>query len=183
MHRTATKVEIKKAYHRAALSHHPDKVSEDQREAAEIKFKSISQAYDILYDDQKRDLYDTHGMAAFDKSKMPGGPGGGMDFEDLFAQMFMGGGMGGMGGMPGMGGGMPGGMRQGPSKGPDEMQEYEVTLEELYKGKTAKLSSTKNVVCQNCKGTGGKERAKPIECAACKGRGKTHPPLQCFQET
>ncbi|KAF2000937.1 hypothetical protein P154DRAFT_190380 [Amniculicola lignicola CBS 123094] len=189
----ATKVEIKKAYHKvpnpiirtrlaqetdhhmqAALAHHPDKVVEEEREEAEIRFKSAKQAYEILYDDDKRHLYDTHGMAAFN-------PGGGMgeegDINDLFAQMF--GGMGGgfPGGMPGMGGmgGMPGGPggpgRGVPRKGRSVEQTYEVTLEELYKGKTTKFSNTKNIVCGTCKGSGGKQGAKPHDCSVCGGKG------------
>ncbi|KAI7653080.1 hypothetical protein KC322_g18681, partial [Hortaea werneckii] len=62
--KTASKAEIKKAYHKAALSSHPDKVPEDQREEADATFKSISEAYEILSDDQNRELYDQHGMAA-----------------------------------------------------------------------------------------------------------------------
>lgn len=154
---------------KAALSSHPDKVPHSERPAAEIRFKSVSQAYDILSDEDKRELYDRHGMAAFDKSQAgPGGMGGGMDFEDLFAQMFMGG-----GGMPGGGmPGMPGGARRGPVKGEDEVQEYEVTLEELFKGKTTRFSSTKNIVCTTCSGSGGKDKAKSQPCAACSGRGR-----------
>ncbi|KAF2817131.1 DnaJ-domain-containing protein [Mytilinidion resinicola] len=169
----ASKTEIKKAYHKAALSHHPDKVAEHERTEAEIRFKSAKQAYEILYDDDKRTLYDTHGMAAFDPNRgSPGGPE--VDLDDILAQMF-GGGMGGMGGMPGMGGmgSMPGGMGRQPRKGRDVEQEYEVTLEELYKGKTTRFSNTKNVVCQTCKGTGGKEKAKPHQCAVCGGNGAT----------
>lgn len=75
----------------AALSSHPDKVSENEREAADVKFKSISKAYEILSDDDKREAYDAHGMAAFE----PGNPmGAEVDLNDLLAQMF---GMGGMG--------------------------------------------------------------------------------------
>lgn len=58
-----------------------------------------------------------------------------------------------------------------PSKGPDEEHPYHVTLEDLYKGKTAKFSSKKSVICSHCNGTGGKERAKPRECASCQGEG------------
>lgn len=53
------------------------------------------------------------------------------------------------------------------------MQEYQVTLEELYKGKTTRFSNTKNVVCTVCKGSGGKEKAKPHQCAVCGGSGST----------
>lgn len=139
---------------------------------AEIRFKAAKQAYEILHDDDKRHLYDTHGMSAFDPSR-GGGMGGEPDIDDIFAQMF--GGMG-MGGMPGMGGfgGMPGGPggRNVPRKGRSVEQEYEVSLEELYKGKTTKFSNTKNIVCQTCKGTGGKPGAKPHDCGVCSGRGK-----------
>lgn len=138
-----------------------------------MRFKAAKQAYEILYDDDKRHLYDTHGMAAFDSSR-GGGMGDGPDIDDIFAQMF-GGGMN-FGGMPGMGGmgGMPGGPggRNVPRKGRSVEQEYEVTLEELYKGKTTKFSNTKNVVCTACKGTGGKPNAKPHACSVCGGRGE-----------
>ncbi|QIW94987.1 hypothetical protein AMS68_000505 [Peltaster fructicola] len=157
----ATKVEIKKAYHKAALSSHPDKVQPEQREEAEIKFKAVSQAYEILSDDQTRALYDQHGMAAFDKGA-GGMPGQGPDLDDMLAQMF------------GMGGGFPGGApRPGRrrQKGASEQQAYEVTLEDLYKGKSTKFASTKKVICSQCSGSGGKEKAKPKECGTCKGRG------------
>ena len=158
----ASKAEIKKAFHKAALANHPDKVPEAERESAEIKFKAASQAYEILYDDEKRHLYDTHGMAAFDGSR---GMGTGPDLDDILNMFGMG------GGMPGFGGpGGPGGPRR-PRRSPNEEQKYEVSLEDLYKGKTVKFSSTKNVICSKCKGSGGKEDAKPKECATCKGQG------------
>jgi DnaJ family protein A protein 2 len=152
----------------AALQHHPDKVPEDQREESELKFKSVSQAYEILHDEEKRHLYDTHGMAAFDPSR--GGPGGmgGVDLDDILAQMF---GMGGGGMPPGFGG--EGGLPKRPRRGRDEEQKYQVTLEELYKGKTVKFASTKNIICSHCKGTGGKEKSKPETCQRCKGNGVT----------
>ena len=148
---------------------------EDQRAEAEIKFKSVSKAYDILSNDETRSLYDQHGMAAFEKGQN-GFPGGAPDLDDILAQMFGGaGGEGGpfggfgMGGMGGMGG--AGGPRGKRPKGRNEVQQYEVTLEELYKGKTTKFASTKNVICSTCNGTGGKEKAKAKECETCKGRG------------
>jgi DnaJ family protein A protein 2 len=149
----------------AALQHHPDKVPEDQREASELKFKAVSQAYEILYDDEKRHLYDTHGMSAFDPSK-GGGMGPEVDLDDILQQMF---GLG--GGMPPGFGGAPGPKR--PRKGQNEEQQYQVTLEELYKGKTVKFASTKNVICSACKGTGGKEKVKPKMCERCQGKGVT----------
>ncbi|KAG9246738.1 hypothetical protein BJ878DRAFT_455672 [Calycina marina] len=162
--RSSSQNDIKKAYRKAALLHHPDKAPADQREEAEIKFKEVSQAYEILQDEQKRHLYDQHGMAAFDPHSGHGG-GGGPDLDDILAQMFgMGGGMSG-----GSGGGRPG----RPRRGQNEEQKYQVTLEELYKGKTVKFASTKNIICTHCKGTGGKEKARAGTCERCKGQGAT----------
>jgi DnaJ homolog subfamily A member 2 len=161
----ASKAEIKKAYHKAALKFHPDKAGPDMREEAEHRFKAAGQAYEILSDDQKRQLYDAHGMAAFEGA----GAGGGMDvnMEDILNMFGMGGGIPGMGGaFGGMGGG-----RQRTRRSPDENQKYEVTLEDLYKGKTVKFTSTKQVLCSKCSGSGGKEGAKASQCATCKGQG------------
>ena len=149
---------------KAALANHPDKVPENERPAAEIKFKSVQEAYEILYDDDKRHIYDTHGMSAFNGSGEPGmnGFGAGPDIDDLLAQMF-----GGMGGVPG--GIPPRGPR--PRRSPDEEQDYEVSLEDMYKGKTVKFASVKNVICSLCKGKGGKEKATPKKCSTCDGHG------------
>ena len=121
----------------------------------------MQQAYEILKDDDKRAMYDQHGMAAFDPTR-GGGMGAEMDINDLFSQFF------GMGGMPGGGGG--GGPRR-PRRGPDEQQEYKVTLEELYKGKTVKFAAEKQVICSGCKGSGAKDKVKPNKCDQCGGAG------------
>lgn len=132
---------------------------EERREEAEVKFKAVAQAYEILQDDDKRAMYDQHGMAAFDPSR-GGGPGGpGVDLNDILAQMF---------GMD-VGGGAGGPRR--PRRGPDEEQQYKVTLEDLYKGKTVKFSANKKVICGQCKGTGAKDKVKPQTCERCKGNG------------
>lgn len=131
------------------------------REESEAKFKAVTQAWEILRDEEKRAMYDQYGMAAFDPSR--GGPGGaGVDLNDILSQMFgmdVGGGAGG-----------PGGPRR-PRRGPDEEQQYQVTLEELYKGKTVKFSANKKVICGQCKGSGGKEKVQPSTCDRCKGNG------------
>ncbi len=106
--------------------------------------------------DDNRERYDQFGMEGFNPSGM-GGMDSEVDLEDLLSHMFMGG-MGmppGMGGMPGGMGGMPGmgGMGAGrPKRGKDVVQKYEVSLEDLYKGKTVKLASTRNKLCSLCKG-------------------------------
>ncbi|EGO58176.1 hypothetical protein NEUTE1DRAFT_129931 [Neurospora tetrasperma FGSC 2508] len=158
--KSASPNDIKKAYRKLALIHHPDKVPEDQRPEAEVKFKAIAQAYEILSDEEKREMYDVHGMAAFDPSRGGGHGGHGANMDDIFAAMFGMGGMGGMGGMP-----------RRPKRSPDEEQPYKVTLEELYKGKTVKFAAEKQVVCRQCKGTGAKENVKPNKCERCRGRG------------
>ena len=101
-------------------------------------------------------------MAAFD-SAYGNGMGMGPDLDDMLSQMF------------GMGGGMPPGFSETrprrPRKGGDEEHPYQVTLEDLYKGKTTKFASTKNVICSHCRGSGGKEKAKAKQCASCQGKG------------
>lgn len=101
-------------------------------------------------------------MSAFDGSKGPG-MSGAPDLDDILSSMF---GMG--GGMPGFGSGAA---PRRPRRSPNEEQKYEVTLEDLYKGKTVKFASTKNVICSLCKGSGGKEKAKPKQCSTCGGQG------------
>lgn len=110
-------------------------------------------------------MYDAYGMSAFDGSRGPGGMGPGPDLEEFLSSMFM----GGMGGMPGMGG--AGGGARRSKKSPSQEQTYEVTLEDLYKGKTVRFEASKEILCPSCKGTGGKERAKPAKCSNCKGQG------------
>ncbi|KAI1497517.1 hypothetical protein F5X99DRAFT_396607 [Biscogniauxia marginata] len=158
--KSASASDIKKAYRKLALQHHPDKVPEDQREESEAKFKTVTQAYEILRDDDKRAMYDKHGMAAFDPSR--GGMGEEVDINDILSQMF-GMGMGGMGG--------PGAGPRRPRRSPDEESKYTVSLEDLYKGKTVKFAANKQVICSTCKGSGGKDKVKPQQCDRCKGNG------------
>lgn len=148
---SASDTELKKAYRKAALKHHPDK--NPSPEAAE-KFKEISHAYEILSDDQKRDIYDQYG-----EEGLSGGPGGmgGMG-DDIFSQFF-GGGFGGMGGGP-----------QRPTRGKDIKHSISCSLEELYKGRTAKLALNKTILCKGCNGLGGKE-GKVKKCTGCNGMG------------
>jgi len=91
---------------------------------------------------------------------------GGMDPQDLFSQLFGGGGGGG-GFFGGFGGG---GRQQGPRRGKDLVHRVNVTLEDLYKGKTTKLALTRHIICSKCNGKGGKEGAVKT-CSPCNGRG------------
>jgi len=144
--------ELKKAYKKKALRLHPDKGGDPEL------FKEVTHAYEVLSDSQKRSIYDRAGEAGLSEQ---GGMGGGMNPEDLFSQLF-----GGGGGFFGGGGGRP----QGPRKGKDLVHRIAVSLEDLYKGKTAKLALNKTVLCSKCDGKGGKAGAVR-QCQACNGRG------------
>lgn len=144
----STDDEIKKAYRKLALKYHPDK-----NPSAGEKFKELSHAYEILSDREKREIYDRFGEEGLSDNGM----GGGMNAEDIFSSFF--------------GGGFFGGGRQkssGPRKGKDLVHSLSVSLEDLYKGKTIKLSCQKKVLCSKCDGKGGKDVAT---CSGCRGTG------------
>jgi len=153
--KTAAQDEIKKAYRKAAIKNHPDKGGDPE------KFKEVSQAYEVLSDPEKRQLYDEYGEEAL-KDGGPGGPGGGSSPFDIFEAMFGGNPFG-----PGGGGGR-GGRRQ--RKGEDVVHGLKLSLEELYNGVTKKLSLAKNVICPKCDGKGSKSGASG-HCGTCQGSG------------
>lgn len=149
---TASDQEIKKGYRKAALKYHPDK--NPSEEAAE-KFKEISAAYEVLSDSQKRQIYDDYGIEGL----QGGGPGGmgGAGMDDIFSQFF-GGGFGGQQ------------QSRGPPRGKDIKHGISASLEELYKGRVAKMALNKTVLCGPCEGRGGKAGSVK-KCTACGGRG------------
>jgi len=151
---TATPNELKKAYRKLAIKFHPDK-NPGNAEAAE-KFKTISNAYEVLSDEKKRQIYDEGGEQAL---KEGGGGGGGHNPFDIF-DMFFGGG-GGMGGHRG---------RRGPQKGKDVVHTLGVSLDDMCNGVTKRLSLSKNVICDKCDGRGGKPGAVQ-KCTSCRGQG------------
>lgn len=165
---SATSSEIKKAYRKLALKHHPDKNPGDH--AAADTFKEVTGAYEILSDDEKRSTYDQLGLEGLSG----GGMGGGAD--DLFSQFF-GGGM--------FGGGGPRKPR-GPRRSQDIVHTVKVKLEDLYKGKSSKMALKKTVKCGTCNGLGGKEGAVK-SCNGCHGSGmkimsrQMGPMIQQFQ--
>ena len=167
---TATDVEIKKAYRKCALKYHPDK--NPSEEAAE-KFKEASAAYEILSDSEKREIYDQFGEDGLSGAGGAGGfPGGGFGFgDDIFSQFF----------------GAGGAQRpRGPQRGKDIKHEISASLEELYKGRTAKLALNKQILFKECEGRGGKKGAVK-KCTSCNGQGikfvtrQMGPMIQRFQ--
>lgn len=165
--RTANAAEIKKSYRTLAKKYHPDQNKDDKK--AEEKFKSISHAYDILKDDEKRAAYDQYGAAAFDGSMggRPGGAGGfnasdfqgfGGAFSDIFEDMF--GDMGRRGG------------RGGAARGTDMQYGMEITLEEAYSGKDETIKVPINDTCGECKGTGAEKDTSAETCSSCEGSGR-----------
>ncbi|XP_010267451.1 PREDICTED: chaperone protein dnaJ A6, chloroplastic [Nelumbo nucifera] len=172
--KNASKSEIKSAYRKLARNYHPDVNKEP---GAEQKFKEISNAYEVLSDDEKRSLYDKYGEAG-----LKGGMGMG-DFSnpfDLFESLFEG--MGGMGGM-GMGGR---GSRNRAVDGEDEIYTLVLNFKEAVFGVEKEIEITRLENCGTCNGSGAKPGTKPTQCSTCGGQGQVissaRTPLGIFQQ-
>lgn len=152
---SATATDLKKAYRKLALKLHPDKNTGPD---AEQKFKEVSAAYEVLSDEEKRETYNRYGLEGLKEGRGGGGSGFG-DANDIFS-MFFGGGGSPFGG---------GGRSRGPRRGQDIGHELRVTLEDLYNGRTKKLSIQRTVCCKKCEGKGG--TGQPAKCGGCKGTG------------
>jgi DnaJ family protein A protein 2 len=132
--KTATEQEIKKAYRKLAVKHHPDKGGDEH------KFKEINAAYEILSDEEKRRKYDEYGLEGLEENG-----GGGNGAEDLFSMFF---------------GGGRSRRSSGPRRGEDVNHPIKVSLEDLYNGKTVKLAVSREVIvgqptlCKTCDGQG-----------------------------
>ena len=152
--------ELKRAYRKLAMQYHPDRNPGDK--SAEQKFKDISEAYDVLKDDQKRAAYDRFGHAAFENgSRGPGAADFGFagGFADIFEEMF----------------GAMGGSRRtqaGPSRGSDLRYNIEVSLEDAYRGKQTTVRVSTFAQCDTCKGSGAEPGSRPVTCRTCQGHGR-----------
>jgi len=165
--KSASQDDLKKAYRKLAMQHHPDRNPGDKK--AEEKFKEISHAYDILSDEQKRAAYDRYGHDAFNQAGMGGAGGGGagpggFDFSSGFADIFE--------DLFGMGGGGRRQQQSGPARGSDLRYNLEVSLEEAFKGKQETIRITTSVACESCHGSGGEKGSAPVTCTTCNGTGR-----------
>lgn len=161
--------EIKKAYRKLAMQYHPDRVSADKKKASEEKFKEISEAYAVLSDSQKKELYDQYGHAGIDSrfstedifrnadfsSIFENFTGGGI-FEDIFSDFG--------GSSRSRGGG-------GRRRGQDIQLEMSITLEEAGSGVEKEIAYHRNEGCSRCSGTGAEPGSSKITCSTCRGRG------------
>ena len=161
--KSATKDEIKSAYRKLAKVYHPD----NKQTGDEAKFKEIQEAYDILYDDQKRQTYDQFGHAAFAQSAGGGAGGfngfqggfGDVDLGDLFGSFF------------GGGRARSRGNSNGPRRGNDTLQRVEISFMDSINGKKVKLTVNYDQTCSKCNGTGAKDSSSIKTCSKCNGRG------------
>jgi molecular chaperone DnaJ len=159
--RTCTEAELKTAFRKLAMQHHPDRNPGDTE--CEHKFKEINEAYDVLKDGDKRAAYDRFGHAAFEQGGMGGAHGFSADFGSAFADIFEG------------IFGMPGGRARssgGRERGSDLRYNMEITLEDAFEGKTAQVRLPTSVTCEACSGSGATAGTKPKVCSTCGGMGK-----------
>ncbi len=159
--RSADQSDIKKAYRKLAMKHHPDRNSDNKD--AEEKFKEVQQAYAVLSDAQKRQAYDSYGHAGVDPS-MRGGQGfggfGGFGdvFEDIFENIFT--------------NGRAEGRQSRGQRGSDLQYNLQFSLEEAASGKQVELTIPRHASCQPCEGSGAKKGSKPKNCETCLGMGQ-----------
>jgi molecular chaperone DnaJ len=162
--KSADAEEIKRAYRRLAMKHHPDRNPGDAE--AEKAFKEAAAAYEVLSDDQKRKIYDQYGHDGLRGAGAAGHDFNRMNVEDIFSMfgdLFAG--MGGMGGGGGRG-------RGGPARGYDLEYEVHISLEDVLKGCERDIEFNRADVCEPCRGSGAKPGSKPAKCPTCGGQGK-----------
>ena len=163
--RTASDGELKSAFRKAAMQHHPDRNPGDPE--AEKRFKECNEAYSILSDPQKRAAYDRYGHAGLGAGGGPGGGagfGGFQDASDIFSDVF-----GDVFGEMFGGGGRRSG---GPQRGQDLRYDLEITLEQAFTGSEVNLKVPSTQSCETCDGSGAKPGTQPTVCQTCGGHGR-----------
>lgn len=162
--RKATKVDIKRAYRQKAKKYHPDLNPGDK--SAEVKFTELSNAYEILQDDKKRQLYDRYGEAAFENGGMGSGFSGGFtfDMDDIFGDLF--------GDLFGMGmGRRSSSSANRPRRGSDISVSIKLTFKEAVFGCKKSIEYERMEECSSCHGKGMEEGTEKIDCPDCQGKG------------
>ena len=159
--RGTSEAELKKAYRRLAMKHHPDRNPGDK--AAEDAFKEANEAYEVLSDAGKRSAYDQYGHAGVDPQMGGGGGfgGGSANFSDIFGDVFS-----------DFFGGQRGGQRGGAQRGSDLRYTLELDLEEAVRGTTVTIRVPTLVNCKICEGSGAKKGTTPVTCTTCGGIGQ-----------
>lgn len=172
----ATPEEIKKAYRKMAVKHHPDKNPDNPK--AEQKFKEVSEAYEILSDPKKREIYDRYGKDAVHGQGMGGGAHGFSSMDEAM-RTFMGafGGGGGEGGFDSIfdffGGGGGGRTRaQGPRQGASKKVNLTISFEEAASGVEKEIALTVNEPCETCHGKRTTSSSGVQKCSRCRGTGQ-----------
>ena len=159
--KNASPEELKSAYRKLAIKHHPDKNPDNKN--SEEKFKEASEAYGILSDQEKKQNYDNFGHAAFEGGggRQSGGFGG-ADFSDIFEDFF-----GDFGG-----GSRSRNSRSSNNRGSDLRYDLSISLEEAFGGKKQDIKFSTTEKCNTCKGNGSKPGYSPDKCTYCGGNGK-----------
>ena len=160
LQKNSSDAEIKKAYRKLAMKHHPDRNPDDK--TAEIKFKEAKEAYEVLSDNQKRAAYDQFGHAGVNnQAGMGGGFNPGDAFNDIFGDMF-----------GDIFGNARGQRRQsGAQRGADLRYELDLDLEQAVFGETIKINIPSLIACDACAGSGAKKGTQATRCLRCEGRG------------
>ncbi len=157
--KTASADEIKKAYRRLAMKHHPDRNAED--EGAEARFKEAKEAYEVVSDQEKRATYDQFGHDGLRAGPGGAGFGGAEGFADIFGDVF--------GDIFGQGRARGG--RQ-MFKGADLGYELKLDLETAVAGESVTIDVPTQVGCESCGGSGAKKGTEPVTCSTCGGAGQ-----------
>ena len=164
--KSADQKAIKKAYRKLIIKWHPDKNNNSKE--SEEKFKKISEAYEVLSDEKKRNIYNKYGKDGLKQKGYEFDPG---DIGNIFKQFFKG-----SGGSPF--GGFGGFDEEEQSDEPEDIQTlYEATLEEAFSGETVKTSIKRQTKCKKCSGSGSKSGVT-TKCSECKGKGIVHRLIQ-----